>query len=328
MQKLSESVELSIIMAACNSAKTIKQAVDSLLLQSFGNFELIIINDGSTDETENIICSFNDSRIKYLKNESRAGAAAARNRGLKAAKGNYIGIFDSDDIAHPRKFELQLNFIKKHTEIGVVGCSANLIDENGEKIGKYQVKALDEEIRANMLFHNYFIHSALVFRKELLNDEILYDESLQIVEDYRFLLELLTKTKAVNLRERLVSYRIHSRNTMSSLRHLLNQYDRIIATYILLYIGIDADEEEIRMHLSLKNRDGIQDLDELKRIKLWLTKVGRNAIKHEYSKPEAIKKIIINRWLKVCYKLRKQPLLLLYAIIHIPLLISQKNYGK
>ena len=128
--------KISVIMSAYNSEKFISKSIDSILAQTFKNFELIIINDSSIDKTKDIIETYRkkDKRIKIICNRQNLGPAKSRNRALKIAKGEYIAIMDSDDVSLPKRLEVQYHFLENNPDIFLIGGGAIKINESGEVI--------------------------------------------------------------------------------------------------------------------------------------------------------------------------------------------------
>lgn len=120
-------------MPVFNASQFLKQAIDSIVVQSFFDWELIVINDGSTDNSEDIIASYTDSRIKYHKNESNIGLIASLNKGISFCTGEYIARMDGDDISMPNRLKKQLDFMDKHPHYAMCGGQADVIDNNGDK---------------------------------------------------------------------------------------------------------------------------------------------------------------------------------------------------
>ena len=116
---------ISVILPAYNAERFLEEAIDSILAQTYKNFELIVLNDGSTDRTEEIILSYNDPRIRYIKNESNLKLIKTLNKGIALARGKYIARMDADDISLPTRFEKEIEFMEIHPDIGV--CSSKVI---------------------------------------------------------------------------------------------------------------------------------------------------------------------------------------------------------
>ena len=214
--------KISVVMPAYNAEKYIKEAIDSILGQTFGDFELIIINDCSTDSTENIILSYSDSRIVYLKNEKNMGVAATLNRGLQAARGEYIARMDSDDIALSQRLEKQLQHMKRNGD--VIVCGSNFIPFHDS--GDLPVSCVPEEdgqIKTFLLFGSPFAHPTVMIRASVLKETgLCYDVAYEKVEDYYFWMQLSRCGKFANLNEPLLRYRNHSQQvsvTAAQIQH-------------------------------------------------------------------------------------------------------------
>ncbi len=133
---MSENPKVSVIMSVYNGDKYLREAIESILNQTFTDFEFIIVNDGSTDNSLEIIESYDDERIKTINNKKNIGLTKSLNKALKFAKGKYIARQDADDVSLPNRFEKQVEYLDSHPEVALVGTSVYLIDENGKIIGK------------------------------------------------------------------------------------------------------------------------------------------------------------------------------------------------
>lgn len=199
---------ISVILPVYNAEEYIYESIQSILNQSYNTFEVIIINDGSTDSTEEIIKSFNDNRIRYYKNEKNLRLISSLNFGLQLVRGEYIARIDSDDIALPNRFEKQVEFLENNLDYGLIGCFAQEFGDSNNVI-KYVVD--DEDIRYAFLTHNPFIHSSVMFRSSIIKKyNLQYDKQWIHVEDYDFWIQLLNYTKGKNIPEILIKYRVHN----------------------------------------------------------------------------------------------------------------------
>jgi len=213
---------LSVIMSVFNGEKYVRETVESVLNQSFRDFEFIIVNDGSTDGTLEILRSFRDKRIRIINQENR-GLTKSLNRGIGDSEGRYIGRIDCGDIALENKFEVQLNFLEKNKEIYGVGTWANLIDEEGNMVGMLKYPTKYEEIRKVILRYNPFVHPSLMFKKEVFDEIGLYDESFEFAQDYDLMLRAVSRFKIVNLPQVLLNYKI-SEKAISSRKMKKQEY--------------------------------------------------------------------------------------------------------
>jgi glycosyltransferase involved in cell wall biosynthesis len=308
--------ELSILLTAFNSELYIGETIKSILNQTFTDFELIIMDDGSTDQTVQIIQSFSDKRIQFVSHPLNMGIAATRNHCLELATGRYLAFVDSDDIIQPHKFEKQLAFLNSHPDFGLVGSYVILIDAQGRQTGKLNLSAGSEKIPAIMLFHNYFVNSAVTFRKSLLGNYS-YTENLVPCEDYYMWNYLLQKSKGINLPEYLTSYRQHPASITHRNAGKKVESDKNLYKLIFQQVGIIPTEEESTIHLSLKNGDAIETLAQMKQTLNWLKKILQYSLKTPLIHERSIRPVILNRWLKVCFKARMKPFLIISGFIMI-----------
>ena len=158
------SPKVSVVMSVYNGEPYLREAIDSILHQTFTDFEFIIIDDGSTDKSADIISSYDDLRIVLIQQKNR-GLAAALNAGIKAARGKYIARMDADDISLPERFEVQFDFLERHPACVAVGSNANIIDMNGEYLYTSSNPIAWQDIQ-NFLPASPFFHSSTVFRKD------------------------------------------------------------------------------------------------------------------------------------------------------------------
>ncbi len=201
--------KITVLVPAYNAEKYIHQAIDSVLGQSFTDFELLIINDGSTDGTEKIIRSYNDERIRLI-NQSNQGIAAALNLGLLNANAELVARFDADDICMPDRLKQQYDFLNAHPGYIIVGCDADYIDRDGEYVFTCTMPAhTDEEIQELTSSKCPFIHSAVLFRKEAVLQAGGYDANAFAFQDHLLWSKIIKQGKACNLDAKLLSVRLN-----------------------------------------------------------------------------------------------------------------------
>jgi len=239
--------KVSVIMPVFNSERYIREAIQSVLNQSFTDFELIIINDGSTDKSLEIIRSFKDDRIVLVNNEKQMYTImAARNRCLELSRGTYIAPLDSDDITHKDRLGLEVDFLEKNPAFGLVGSSVIVIDENGKKTGvEWKEKIPSEKIPIRLLFSNCFAQSSVMIRKSAIPKEGYIGN---VSEDYPLWIRILKTWKAHKLPEFLLDYRVHSENSTSKKRALLDEdVDSIIRSQLEEF-DVHPSKEELILH--------------------------------------------------------------------------------
>ncbi len=226
--------KVSIQMCTYNRARFIKDAIDSVMLQTYGDWELLILDDASTDDTEKIVLPYlSDPRIRYVKNESNMGIAKHRNKGLSLSRGEYIAVLDSDDYWIDReKLEKQVAILDKKPECSLVGTHMHIVDEEGTLLKKITYQIADKDIRSHLLLKNQFCHSSVLYRKSAALHCHGYDEALFIWEDYDLWLKIGTEYQFENADIFGTAYRKHAGQSDSKKRELsLRTLDEIIKKY-------------------------------------------------------------------------------------------------
>jgi glycosyltransferase involved in cell wall biosynthesis len=311
---------LSIIMPAYNAENHIYEAVESILAQSYSDFELVVINDGSTDRTAEIINYFNDDRISLLNNDSNRGIVFSRNRGILHARGRYIAPFDADDIARRDKFDKQISFLEANPEYGLIGSWAQIIDAQGKrKNNKWKVNASAERIPAIMLFRNYFVHSAVVLRREAIPVDG-YAEGFDTVEDYRMWASVVRSWKIWNYPDYLVKYRLHNLSITQSKSARLPEKDKMVFRFLYEPLQIDMDEHRLSLLQTIKSDSPIKEEQTLKDIEAFLLLLIKQNNELGLYDSKQLRKVVLNRWLKTCQKARGLKHKCLYIFIKSPLL--------
>ena len=202
--------EVSVIFPAYNAERYLCEAIASILSQTFRNFELIIVDDGSADNTRSIIEDFakKDLRIRPLFNERNRGVVESLNRAIDAAKGKYIARMDHDDISMPERLETQIRFLEEHPEISAVGSNVILIDDKGDTIGIRRLPETSEEIAQFLVLGNQLVHPTVMLRREVFDAVSKYKKVLH-AEDYHLWIEMVKKgLKLYNIQTPLMKYRM------------------------------------------------------------------------------------------------------------------------
>jgi len=233
--------KISVVIITYNRADLLPRAIESVLAQSYRDFELLIIDDASLDGTEAIARAWlaKDDRIKYFKNELNLDISKSRNRGAALAGGEYIAMLDSDDYWLDKdKLKKQAEFLDKNSEVGLIGTAIRCEDEHGQTL-KEDIYALnDEDIRARMLWKNQIAQSGVMFRKSAFVSAGAYDESLRIGEDYDLWLKIGRQWRFANLPEVMVSYLVHSGGrSKEKVFKTIKATDRIIRRHKKNYPG-------------------------------------------------------------------------------------------
>ena len=285
--------KISVIMPAYNAEKYIGEAIESILNQTYKNFEFIIINDGSTDRTEDIILSYDDPRIVYLKNKENSGIVVSLNNGLKHAKGQYIARMDADDISLPTRFEKQLKYMENNQHISVLGTGLILFGENVQE--NKRVFTTDyKKSKAELLFAPCVAHPTVMIRKEVLDkNNICYENQYLGMEDFAMWCKIATVSEITSLYECLHYYRIHPQQitqninteTRKRLFNLLDERMRFIK------LNLEYNEKEIFMFYCLNEIEQF-DVEKIKSFINILKKVVENNKKYCFFDDAKLRNVI------------------------------------
>ena len=211
VEQMKSSPFVSIVLFCYNAEQFLKQAVDSLLQQSYKNFELIIIEDCSTDASLSIVASYTDPRIRLIRNEENRGIARNRQMALELAKGKYIFWMDNDDISSLDRIEKQVSYLEDHPKVVLCGTAAIIVDKGGMTTGEVSYPATDEDIKASMFFGFPFMSPSIGIRMAAI--KLAQIESLSLInqaDDYTLYSTLMDVGCFINLPDKLYYYREHN----------------------------------------------------------------------------------------------------------------------
>ncbi len=202
--------KVSLILAVHNGEPKLKDSIDSLLQQTFMDFELVIVDDASTDATSEILREYavRDSRIQIVTNEQNLGLTKSLNKGIVASRGTYIARMDAGDTSEPTRFAQQVAFLDAYPDYGLVGAWAYLINDASQRIGTMKYPTDDDSLKKMLIKHNGIVHSSVMMRRSLLDTAGVYNETWKYAQDYELFLRLSQYTKIANIADYLVSYRM------------------------------------------------------------------------------------------------------------------------
>lgn len=285
-------------MSAYNSSKYLKEAIDSILTQTFTNFEFIIVNDGSRDGTENIIRSYTDNRIVYIRNEVNLGLIESLNKGLNVARGKYIARMDADDISLPDRLKEQLNIFKQEEDVIVTGSDYYLLAE--DKLSLQQNINDSDYQKTVLLFATCFAHPTVMMKNIFKETGIRYDKNYIHTEDYKLWTDLASSGKFYNVAKPLLKYRSHPAQVSTGNREAQSEMSDLVRKSYLQKLGFIFSEEEFKIHSYIGNNTLIRSKEQLLEIEAWLSSLveqNRNSGKlNETSFNRAIHKF----WLDSC----------------------------
>lgn len=233
-------------MSVFNNEKYIQESIESILSQTFKDFEFVIVSDGSTDKTGEILDGFNDFRIKIIKNKKNIGLTKSLNKALKIAKGEYVARQDADDVSSPERFRKQVEFLNNNSEIKVLGTFAYGINNTGKILRKEMAPVSWVTVKKNLIKNNSFIHPSVMIKKDILDKVGLYNEEFETTQDYELWFRILKVAKGANLPLFLIKKRYTSemaslqkektqlRNTLFLQNQAIKKGDYSIFCYIYL----------------------------------------------------------------------------------------------
>lgn len=310
---------LSVLMPVFNSEQFVAEAINSILNQSFKDFEFLILDDASTDKSSEIIKEYatRDSCIKAFQNEKNLGVVESRNKLINLSKGKYIAWIDSDDIAFENRFEEQIKFLEKHPEIGMVGAYPIIIDENGKEIGKWLFETDPQKLKIELFFHSPFLSSSVMIRKNCLPQNF-YDSRFHVAEDFDLYSKISEHCGAANIPEFLVKYRINSkglsRSNTEKMEHLSVQVIKEHAERL----GIKLEENTIK-HLRKPKTASKIALEDIAEIEKSLILLKDLLLENNCFDKTAVTEVIQKYWFETCRKSTHNGLKILKIFFKSPL---------
>jgi glycosyltransferase involved in cell wall biosynthesis len=261
---------VSVLMPAYNSEIFIREAISSIIEQSFSDYELIIIDDASTDDTVKIIRSFSDQRILLIEKDSHSGYTTSLNIGLKMAQGEYVARMDADDVMLKDRLKEQVSYMDSHPEVIVSGTWYKLMQEQRVVGDPYT----PEEVRVTLLDYCCIAHPTVILRKErLLHADKFYNPSIEPAEDYDLWTRLIACGQITNLPKVLLHYRQHDRQVSNLYASKQQTLASVSKMRMLQYIIPNITPEESLTHLSFIKADNIPDISRFKELVSWRSRV-------------------------------------------------------
>lgn len=232
-------------MSVYNERTYVEKAVQSILGQTYADFEFIIVNDGSTDGSKEALEQYasSDDRIRLVHQENR-GLPESLNRGLEMARGSYIARMDADDISHPERFEHQVRFLETNPQVGIVGTQIEKIDSQGQVRWKWSPPTHPDAIAWRLFFDTCFCHPTVMARRSLLEELGGYADWAEVGQDYELWTRAVLETRLANLPSRLYKARRHGDSaTVTDRREQIKTWSEAAATLHRAVLGNSAEDE-------------------------------------------------------------------------------------
>lgn len=292
---------VSVVLPVFNSAQYLRESIDSVITQTYKNWELILLNEYGSDDGSVEICKWyemQDCRIHLIQNKEKLGLGASLNKGFKLAKGRYIARLDADDLAHPKRFEKQVAYLEKHPKVGICGGWQHHF---GNTNWVHRPAVEPEQCKANLLFWCDLCHSTLMLRKEVVEKYQLYFDINYMAEDFELWTRALRVTQIANIPEILGEYRCGEDNITNEKREdLRKESGYIVAKQLQENLNIDLPEEKYYLlngwgnpYLEANRTEKEKMLSELKSI---LVQIWEANIKFNFYKENALLTIINSKW--------------------------------
>lgn len=291
--------KVTVLMPVYNGEKYLKEAITSILSQTFNDFEFLIIDDGSTDSSVDIINSYSDYRINLVRNSQNHGLIYTLNKGLDIAKGDYIARMDCDDISAPERLQKQVLFLDENSSVDICGSWIHSFGENINNLWK--TKANDGEIRSELIFNSSIAHATVVFRnKSLSKYNLRYNDRHQHAEDYGLWVSATRFLKFANLQEALYKYRRHGQNVTIQCDHIQHASVNLIQREYLIESGVKFTPNEFKLHSEISKckfqctQSFVQQADK------WLLKLLEANKQCLFLPLPSFSKILAERWYRIC----------------------------
>jgi len=318
-----DNPKISVIMSVYNGQKYLKHSIESILNQTFKDFEFIIINDYSIDNTQKIIESYKDQRIILINNRKNLGLPKSLNIGLNKSSGKYIARMDADDISLPHRLEAQYNFLEKNKQIGLIGGQVEKIDSSNNSIGYKKSRPQDLDIiKFWIITKNPLVHPTIFFRKEILKIIGPYNETFIYAQDFELYSRIIKKYKITNLPEVLIKFRYHNESiTRTSLKR------KIQLEYALSII-----HKNINNYIKLNKKDTDTFINTINNKDVNLTHIIKSLITYKRLFKSFIKKekLNVNQFKKIqsFYKTEQKMIIGNFLKIETPYLYKFLKYFK
>ncbi len=300
--------KVTVFIPVYNREHYVGEAIESILAQTFSDFEILLVDDGSTDASVQKIRSFSDPRIRLVINEKNLGIPKTRNKGVELARGEYMAMLDSDDRAYPHRLEMQVTFLDNHPEYAQVGSWCRMMDQDGRPLKKIKRQPeFSDDIHAQFLFRCAMSNRSIMARTAILQ-EYGYRNDFPRCQDYELHVRLAKHYKIGNIPECLVYGRIHPQQITGQTPDLGDAKKQEIISVQLQELGVTFSPNDFLPHLTLsrmRKSEFIPDKAYLTWAHEWLGRLQQaNTRTLRYAEP-AFSHALGEKWLLVCWTARK-----------------------
>ncbi len=293
--------KITVLMPVYNGERFLAGTMHSILSQTYQDFEFLIIDDGSTDKSQELIEGFHDPRIRILTNPRRLKLSGALNRGIDESAGTYIARMDADDIALPDRLRRQVEYLDTNPAIGLCGTWIERFGTGKKRVDKHFTES--DQIKAYSLFDCPFAHPTVMFRRDLfVRHALRYDGSFYPTEDYELWTRALECFPCANIGEVLLCYRVHADSMTCSDWQEMDTKAARIADYQLKKLGLQVSPDELLFHRNIGRGQSYvsASVNEVRRAEEWLLRLenANEQSKHLYAM--AFQTVLSLIWFRLC----------------------------
>ena len=293
---------ITVLMPVYNAEKYLKEAIDSILQQTFVDFEFLIINDGSTDSSKEIILSYSDPRIIYIENQTNKKLVETLNIGLNLARGKYIARMDADDIAFPERLKLQYKFMENNPKVAASGTAFEVFGNNSE-IFRYEIN--HNKIRFNMLYYTQICHPSAIIRKEILDKfNIRYNTKYFNAEDLDLFVTIGEVAELANITDVLFKYREHSENVTHLYKQIRNEDTKKVIKSEFEKIGITPNNDEMELYSRFAYTCFDFNKNDFVKLELFLINLINANNQSKYFSVNEFQEYIGEKWFHLYYNIK------------------------
>ena len=251
---MSSNPRITVFIPVFNREDYVCAAINSMLAQQYKDFEILVVDDGSTDRTPERVEAYSDPRVRLARSDENQGIPASRNRGLELARGDYIALLDSDDYSYPERLGIQVDYLDQHPDIVQVGSGCTLMNDNGQLLKRVRRHPLrPEDVDAHLLFHCSLINRTIMARTEVLRS-FGYDTDFPRCQDYDLHVRLAEEHRMANLPNLLVCGREHAGRITKNTRNLGRDRKMIIQARVLDQLAVSYSNQDLLWHFLLSQK--------------------------------------------------------------------------
>jgi glycosyltransferase involved in cell wall biosynthesis len=294
-----EAPTVTVLMPVYNAEKYVGEAIESILNQTYRDFEFLIINDGSTDNSATVIQSYKDERIRYVENGANLRLIATLNKGIELAGGKYIARMDADDISESNRLQTQVTFMTAHPEIGVCGSWFHSIGSGSNSLSKYPTD--DFNIRYAALYQCPFCHPTIMFRTPVMMQHgIKYSSEYPHAEDYELWLRMSRVTQMANIPESLLKYRQHDSSISKIESETQNRLNLRIRKHFFSEAGINVSDQDADLFRRLNYFDNSFSMQQLQQLSALMLSLLIASKATGYLNESELRALLSDKWYHLC----------------------------